>query len=119
MMNIRQRQPREEDEKHRRFIASLWCVICGAGDVQCAHVRFADLTVGKPFTGGATKPDDKYTVPLCCGCHSRQHAWGDERGWWLKYEIDPIKLALALYCVSGKHDRATEILNSCREQCAA
>jgi hypothetical protein len=116
---LRQRQPREEDEKHRRFIASCQCVICGAPDVQAAHVRFADLSVGKPFTGGATKPDDKFTVPLCCAHHYEQHAWGDERGWWMKYEIDPIKVALALYCVSGDHGRASEILNSCRVHCVA
>lgn len=116
---LRQRQPRERDEKHLRFIASLPCVLCARTDVQAAHVRYPDLTVGKPFTGGATKPDDKFTVPLCCNHHADQHAWGDEHGWWMKYEIDPIKLALALYCVSGDHCRATEILNSCREQCAA
>jgi hypothetical protein len=118
-MTLRQRQPREVDEPHRRFIASCPCVICGASDVQAAHVRFADLSVDKPFTGGATKPDDKFTVPLCVNHHAQQHAWGDERGWWMKYEIDPIKLALALYCVTGNSDRAGAILNSCRIHCAA
>lgn len=117
-MSTRQRQPREEDEKHRRFIASCQCVICGASDVQAAHIKFADLSVDKPFTG-LTKSDDKYTVPLCCNHHAAQHAWGDERGWWAKYEIDPVKLALALYIVSGDHERADAILNSCRIHCAA
>ncbi len=117
-MNLRQRQPREEDEKHRRFIASLPCLICGSSEVQCAHIKFADLSVGKPFTG-LTKSDDKFTVPLCCDHHSEQHAWGDERGWWMKYEIDPIKLALALYIESGNHERACAILNSCRIHCVA
>ena len=67
----------------------------------------------------AEKPDDKFTVPLCVSHHSEQHAWGDERGWWMKYEIDPIKVALALYAVTGNHERGEMIVRSCREQCAA
>lgn len=118
-MTLRQRQPREHDDKHLRFIASCPCVLCGATDVQAAHVRYADLTVAKPFTGGATKPDDKFTVPLCIHHHRAQHSFGDERGFWLKHEIDPIKLALALYSVTGNSERAGQILNSCRIHCAA
>jgi hypothetical protein len=118
-MNLRQRMPREHDEKHLRFIASLPCLLCPARDVQAAHVRYADLSVGKPFTGGQTKPDDKFTVPLCCEHNRLQHAWGSERDWWKLAEIDPIKIALALYAVSGDEARGEMIVSSCREQRAA
>jgi hypothetical protein len=115
---MRQRHPREENEKHRRFIASLPCLICGARDVQAAHVRYADLSVGKEYCGKQEKPDDRFTVPLCIKHHESQHEW-NERNWWKLTGIDPIKVALALYSVSGDQARGEMIVNSCREQCAA
>ena len=30
----------------------------------------------------ARKPDDRRALPLNRGCHMRQHAYGDEAGWW-------------------------------------
>lgn len=117
-MNLRQRQPREENEPHRRFVASLGCLICGARNVQAAHVRYADLSVGKEFCGKSEKPDDKFTVPLCVEHHRMQHNW-PERDWWKLSGIDPIKVALALFAVTGNSERGEFIVSSCREQRAA
>ncbi len=116
---LRQRQPRQENDKHLRFIASLGCLICGARDVQACHVRYADLTVGKEFCGKSEKPDDKFTLPLCCEHHRIQHAYGNEREWWRLLDVDPIKTALALYAVTGDSARGELIVSSCREQRAA
>ncbi len=119
MTALRQRQPRQENGPHRRFVASLPCLICAGRDVQCAHVRYADLSIAKPFTG-RTKPDDKYTVPLCCQHHREQHdCEHGERWWWYFHEIDPIKVALALFAVTGDSARGELIVSSCREQRAA
>lgn len=118
-MSLRQRIPREENEKHRRYISQLPCLLCGSTDVQCAHVRFADLTVGKEYTGKSEKPDDKYTLPICCGHHKHQHDFGDERAWWEMSGIDPVKTALALFAVSGDLSRGEVIISACREQRAA
>lgn len=116
---MRQRRPRGEDKEHRRFIASCPCLICGRNDVQCAHISYADLSVGKRFTGMGEKADDKYTVPLCLLHHDAQHRWGNESDWWARHEVDPIKVALALFAVSGNLERAEEIIRSARDQMAA
>lgn len=117
---LRQRLPREENEPHRRFVASLGCLICGATNTQAAHVRYADLTVGKEYCGKQEKPDDCFVVPLCIGHHSHQHAWhAGERDWWDKAGIDPVKVALRLFSVTGDSARGEAIVSACREQRAA
>ena len=48
----------------------------------------------------AEKPDDRWAIPLSRACHMRQHAYGDELGWWSAHGKDPFVLALqynALY----------------------
>lgn len=112
---LRQRQPREENEPHRRFIAGLPCLICGAPDVQAAHVSYPDLTIDKPFTGWG-KADDCFVVPLCVGHHASQHSAGNEREWWELHEIDPIKVALRLFSVTGDHGRGEMIVNASRDR---
>ena len=119
MTTLRQRMPRVENEPHRRFVASLPCLICGARDVQAAHIRYSDSSVGKPSTGMGQKPDDKYSVPLCVSDHADQHAYGSERYWWKEKYIDPIKVSLALFAVSGDVVQGELIVSSCREQRAA
>ncbi len=106
---MRQRQPRQFDDAHLRFIRSLPCVICGDDvTVEAAHVRMIDPTVAKPMTGIGIKPDDMFTVPLC-GLHHRDQHLNNEREWWATHGIDPVKCALALYAVSGDYERGTQI----------
>lgn len=103
------RQPREFDPDHLAFIRTLPCVVCGDDvTVEAAHIRYVDRSVAKPMTGLGIKPDDKYTVPLC-GLHHRDQHNNNEREWWETLGIDPVKKALALYAVSGDHERGCQI----------
>jgi len=97
MEPLRQRQPREKDKKHLRYIASLPCCICGGIDVDAAHIRASPVHIdGKRQTGGGEKPSDCWTVPLCRAHHTEQHDAGDELKWWASKGVDPFMLALTL-----------------------
>lgn len=108
-----QRQPRIKNDAHCGFIRELPCLVCGdATSTECAHVRFACLSVGKRQCGIAEKPDDKFTVPLCNRHHTAQHDYGDEQDWWNGHNIDPIRVALALYSVTGEYERGLQIVTA-------
>ena len=111
------RQPRQHDEKHLAFIRQLPCIACGDNtSTEAAHIRFADRSIAKRETGMAEKPDDRFTVPLCGKHHREQHEMGNELQWWRDdLEIDPVKVALALYSVTGDHERGEQIVMASRE----
>ena len=114
MTTLRTKQPRQHDDAHRKFIASLPCIICGDDtSTEAAHIRFADATVDKRATGMGEKADDAFTLPLCGECHRNQHGMG-ERGFWALRVGDPIRIALALYRVSGDHEAGMRIINAVR-----
>lgn len=94
-MTLRQRQPRERDNKHLDYIRSLPCCICGGIDTEAAHIRTAAPHLGKRPTGGAEKPSDKWTLPLCHKHHTEQHEM-NEMKFWASYGIDPFMLAIRL-----------------------
>jgi hypothetical protein len=95
-MTLRQRQPRERDNKHLDYIRSLPCCICGDDTtVEAAHIRAASIIDGKPHTGMAEKPSDKWTLPLCGEHHREQHTMR-ELVFWAKYKINPFVLAMKL-----------------------
>jgi len=105
-----QRHPRQFYPDHLAFIRTLPCLVC-ANDIEteAAHIRMSDWSIAKPMTGVGTKPDDYYTVPLCSEHHRQQHAHGNERKWWERFNIDPVKVALALYVASGDFERGEQI----------
>lgn len=109
MTELRQREPRQKDEKHLRFIRSLSCCVCGHPGTEAAHVRMADAAHEKRHTGLGEKPSDCWCLPLCSAHHREQHA-GSERYFWLKAGIDPIALCVELHAVSGDAERAEEIM---------
>lgn len=114
-----QRTPRSKDEAHLAFVRSLPCLVCGDDTTtEAAHVRMADRSIAKPMTGMQTKCDDRFAVPLCNTHHREQHE-GSEHQWWLNLGVDPIKVALALYSVSGEYERGWLIAAACRERVAA
>lgn len=94
-MTLRQRQPRERDEKHLAYIRSLACCICGAIDTEAAHIRTGSIGHDKPNTGMAEKPSDKWVLPLCNRHHREQHTM-NEMAFWKSYGIDPFMLAITL-----------------------
>jgi hypothetical protein len=109
----KQRNPRERNEEHLKFIRRLPCCICGVYGCDPAHIRSANALFGKRETGGAEKPADKWTIPLCRGHHDEQHA-GNELTWWASKGLDPFGLALALYDASGDEELAESIIASHR-----
>lgn len=112
--STKQRRSRERDDKHLAFIRSLKCCICGEPGPDPAHIRAASAVHGKREVGGAEKPSDKWTTPLCRKHHDEQHASGNELAWWEQKGIDPFGLALSLYAASGDDEIAEAILNAQR-----
>jgi len=92
---LRQREPRQRDERHLDYIRSLPCCICGGIDTEAAHIRTASLAHGKQHTGMAEKPSDKWALPLCNRHHNEQHSM-NELAFWKQYDIDPFMLAITL-----------------------
>lgn len=102
---------RQRSNNHLAFIRQLECLVCDDNvTVEAAHVRYADRSIKKPQTGIAIKPDDCYVVPLCGKHHREQHMDG-ERKWWAQWDIDPVKVAMRLYILSGDYTRAMEIVS--------
>ncbi len=112
-MTLRQRQPRQRDEKHLAFIRQLPCLVTGRTPVEAAHVRYADVTRGKPHTGKGEKPDDRYAVPLHWETHREQHSMS-ERRFWEQRGIDPVKTALLLFGVSGDVEEGEKVIRLAR-----
>lgn len=94
-MNLRQREPRERDDKHLVYIRSLPCCICGGIDTEAAHIRTSAPELGKRPSGMAEKPSDKWAVPLCNRHHREQHSM-NEMEFWKCHGINPFVLAMTL-----------------------
>jgi len=113
------KHPRQHDPDHLAYLRTLPCCVCGDDTAtEAAHIRFADPMIGKNNPGIGAKPDDKYALPVCGSDHRKQHE-GSETQWWAKLGIDPVKVALALYAVSGDYADGCRIVAACRELRAA
>jgi hypothetical protein len=83
-------------EKHRRFVASFPCVVCGNDtEVQCCHIR----SIPKLGNVGKNIRDDFFTIPMCIKCHVLQHQIG-ELAFFYKFNINPIAVSLKLAIIS-------------------
>ena len=103
--------PRRSIE-HLQFVRGLPCLACGRRPPsEAAHVRVG--TDG----GTAQKPSDKFAVPLCAGCHGRQHQEG-ELTFWSELGIDPVDRAMRLWTVSGDPKAAERIIFRARQRIA-
>ena len=78
-------------KEHLRFVASQPCLICGRSPSHAHHVRYAQSR------GLSLKVSDEFTVPLCAIHHHNIHTTGKEREWWQERNIDPLKVAAALW----------------------
>jgi hypothetical protein len=85
------RPKRLRDPAHRRFVASLPCLICGRTPSQAHHLRFA-----QPRAMGS-KVSDEWTVPLCGIHHRALHDDGAEEKWWESHRIDAMAEAEKLW----------------------
>ncbi len=79
-------------KKHLQFISTKPCVLCGATNVQSAHIRFAGAGMG-------LKPCDSFVVPMCIEHHTEQHRM-NERLFWKLYDKDPIVFAF-FFCLQS------------------
>lgn len=116
------KRPREKDKGHLAWLSSLPCVITGKRPVHVAHVRYADPVYGKPQTGMAEKPSDRWAVPLLATLHldgpEAQHGM-NERLFWARHGLDPLRLALALYGASGDDEQGALIIAEANRAAAA
>lgn len=94
-MTLRQKEPRQRDERHLDYIRSLPCCICGGIDTEAAHLRVGSTEHNKRSTGMSEKPSDKWALPLCNRHHREQHSM-DELKFWDSHGINPFLLAIAL-----------------------
>lgn len=109
---MRQRDPRQRDDKHLDFIRGLPCAACLDNTAtEAAHVRLSDARAAKTNPGVGQKPHDRWAVPLCSTHHRDQHL-NNENEWWVIWGIDPCYLALALHSVSGDHEAGEMIIRA-------
>lgn len=112
---MRQRQPRIYRPDHLAFIRTLPCIVSGDDvSVEAAHIRYADPRVDKRPCGNSEKPDDMWTLPLADDVHKRQHRM-NEREFWRQVGIDPVFYALALWSITGDHERGCRIVQAAHE----
>lgn len=110
---LRQRQPRQIDNAHLKFVRQQPCAIkfCNRPS-EAAHIRFGCLAIGKLPTGMGEKPDDKWTCPLCAYHHrtgiASQHAIGNEEEFWRLAGLNPFEIAARLFIESGGAERALQ-----------
>jgi hypothetical protein len=91
--------PRLIDNGYLRWLRKQPCA-CGCGrpaPSDAAHIRVGSILMKKRGTGAGEKPHDFWAVPLNRSCHMRQHAHGDELGWWFMHKRNPFKLAISYY----------------------
>lgn len=101
---VRQRRPRQTDERHLRFIRKLPCAVSGMRPVDPAHLRAGCLLVGKRPVGVGEKPSDRWTIPLHRSEHDVQHRMNELAFWRYRGIDNPFQLALALFAASVAED---------------
>lgn len=110
---LRQREPRERDNRHLAYVRSLPCCVCGSTrNVEAAHIRMGCEAIGKPPTGMQEKPSDKFSLPLCHYHHQSgvlaQHRVGEKVFWFEIHGLNPFEIAARLWIESGGAARALE-----------
>lgn len=91
---------RHRSRAHRRFVASLCCVVCRRQPPSDPH----HLKFAQPRAKGL-KSGDQWCVPLCRIHHDQVELAGDEAAWWQVKAIDPQPLAVELWAISETEGR--------------
>jgi len=89
-------------KEHLRFVASQPCVVCGRFPSHAHHIRHAQSR------GLGLKVSDEFTVPLCATHHHHVHTMGKEQEWWQERNLDPLKVASALWRQSRQQNATRE-----------
>ena len=92
---------RVRDPEHLKFVASRNCVVCGRNPSQAHHIRFAQPRAL------SRKVSDEWAVPLCAIHHRALHDSGDEKDWWQKQELEPLKEAERLWRIDRRYQNAS------------
>jgi hypothetical protein len=82
---------RIRDKRHRDFVATQPCIVCGRQPSDAHHLRFA-----QPRALGL-KVSDEFTVPLCRVHHRELHRRGNEIAWWESVGLKPLVVAQRLW----------------------
>lgn len=112
-MKLRQREPRQKDERHLAFVRAQPCAIkfCNRRPCEAAHIRMACIAIDKLPTGMQEKPDDRWVCSLCEYHHrtgvAAQHKMGEEE-FWKMVGLNPFEIAARLWIESGGAARALE-----------
>jgi hypothetical protein len=97
------RNEAERDPDYLAMVRQCPCLCCGMEPSEAAHVRFASAAFGKA-SGLGKKPDDRFSAPLCAGCHrlgrDAQHNRG-EQAFWHALGINPLIVCERLYAQRG------------------
>lgn len=105
MTIIATKQPRQHSRGYLGALHDLPCLRCGDRNVEAAHIRMTNLewdarTGVRTGAGGAEKPSDMWTLPLCGGCHrtkpDAEHVVGT-RNFYRAWGVDPHAIAFALF----------------------
>lgn len=112
------KRPREFAADHLDFVRRMPCCIANCHNpAQAAHIRMGAMMYGKPDSGTAEKPSDKYAVPLCEEHHltgrGAQHRIG-ERAFWKAAGIECVILSALLWQVTGDDDAGRLIVENAR-----
>lgn len=100
----KERKSEARDPAYLEMIRQCPCLKCGQDPCgEAAHVRMGNAAFGKKNASGK-KPEDKWTTPLCRGCHQEdrdsQHKLG-EREFWSRIGINPLLVCQRLYAQRG------------------
>ncbi|TXH85502.1 MAG: hypothetical protein E6Q77_00310 [Rhizobium sp.] len=111
MTQLRQRAPRQRDQKHIDYVNKLPCCVCGSTrNVEAAHLKMRLPEIGKESPGLQQKADDRWVTPLCHYHHQSgiqaQHKVGEKRFWFEIHGRNPFEIASRLWVESGGEERA-------------
>lgn len=107
------KNPRIRDEKSLIILRECDCIICGTYPSDAAHIRYGDITRGKFHTGMQERPSDKWALPLCRKCHTKQHSM-NERKFWQQHNINPLDVCEAIFAVNKRVETIKGIINKTR-----
>ena len=102
-------------DAHLKMIRQLPCTRCGSPAPSDPHHLKSELSHER---GMGRRAPDRYTVPLCRGCHDDLERSGTrrERGWFESFGVVPHYLAEGLWRNTGDLDRMRRVLQAHREQ---